>query len=254
MAFRSYLPLVAVLLTAGCVPGPVSGRAVPPATAPGPLPMAAEPRVSPAAPPRITYPANGHGNWLVAPPAGGTAGDAGRLMRYRVAVESDIKGLSPAAFARTVAATLGAPQGWTAGGKWRFRQVGAGDSADFTVRLVTPDTRDRLCDDVPDGYTSCRNGSDVVLNVARWVKGVPGYGATLAVYRAYMVNHEVGHRLGDGHELCSGPGEAAPVMQQQTLGLHGCTANPWPYRAGHRHAGRSGQYDDDIPPPDQGRK
>ncbi|MFD0525655.1 DUF3152 domain-containing protein [Paractinoplanes durhamensis] len=89
--------------------------------------------------------------------------------------------------------------------------------------------------------------------MARWVKGVPGYGASLDVYRRYVINHEVGHRLGQAHELCPGKGEPAPVMQQQTLGLHGCTANPWPILDGERHRGRIGAYDDPVPPRDRGR-
>jgi hypothetical protein len=200
----------------------------------------------------VTYPVHGHGKWAVAPVRDGrAAGASGQLLRYRVEVEKDIKGVVSATFAQAVGATLADPRGWTAGGQWRFQQVGAGEHADFTIYLATPDTRDDLCDDNPDGYTSCRNGANVVLNVARWVKGVPFAG--LPGYRQYMVNHEVGHKLGNGHQLCPGPGKPAPVMQQQTLGLHGCRLNPWPYPSGHRlYAGRSGQYSDHIPAPDKG--
>ena len=130
--------------------------------------------------------------------------------------------------------------------------MGPGNTADFTVYLATPGTRDALCAGTPDGYTSCRNGDRVVLNVARWAKGVPGFGAPLTTYRQYMINHEVGHRLGYGHERCPGRGEPAPVMQQQTLGMHGCVANPWPYLRGARWAGGSGAYEDAVPPRDTG--
>ncbi|MFF5181338.1 DUF3152 domain-containing protein [Micromonospora sp. NPDC000316] len=207
-----------------------------------------------AAPVAISYPATGRGAWSMAAAEPAVHGTSGRLLRYRVAVERDIRGLPVADVAAAISATLNDPRGWTAGGAWRLRRVGADTTADFTVYLVTPGTRDDLCQDIPDGYTSCRNGARVVLNVARWVEAVPGYGASLATYRQYMVNHEVGHRLGLGHERCPGRGRPAPVMQQQTLGLHGCTANAWPYPDGpDRYAGPVGAYLDEIPPPEGAR-
>ena len=207
--------------------------------APEPMPTTARPEVS--------YPQAGGGKWTIATGRTTISGRAGRLMRFQVAVEKEISGVDAVQFAAQVFATLGDPRGWTAGGGFRFQRVGPGEPRDFTVYLATPATRDALCADGYDRYTSCRKGDRVVLNVARWAVGVPHYGADLDVYRAYMVNHEVGHRLWQGHELCPGKGRLAPVMQQQTLGLHGCVANAWPYVDGSRYAGRSGAYDDPVP-------
>ncbi|MGK5741177.1 DUF3152 domain-containing protein [Micromonospora sp. URMC 103] len=252
------LPLAALLLTvlAACA-APAAGRppAGPPVGFVAPsTPVAAPPRPTRSAPEPVTYPADGGNRWQVAaaePP--GSPHGTGQLLRYRVAVERDIRGLSVPGFASDITRILDGPGGWTAGGTLSLRRVGPGQSADFTIYLATPGTRDLLCQDVPDGYTSCRNGDRVVLNVARWVKGVPRYGASLATYRTYMVNHEVGHRLGHGHERCPGRGRPAPVMQQQTLGLHGCTANALPYLHGERYTGSSGAYDDPIPAREGGR-
>ncbi|GAA1565323.1 DUF3152 domain-containing protein [Kribbella sancticallisti] len=217
----------------------------------------AEPRVqstpaaSNAAPgrpaPQITYPVRGTGGYSVLPGDPATIGTGGKLFTFQIAIEGGIRGVDRAAFARFVRDTYSAPQGWASGGLYRFRQVGPGQPADFKLMLVTPATRDSVCGGGFDQYTSCRIGDRVVLNVARWVQGVPNYGAPLAAYRQYMINHETGHRLGRGHELCPGPGQPAPVMEQQTLGLHGCTAYSWPYLNGERYKGRLGQYNDSLP-------
>jgi uncharacterized protein DUF3152 len=252
MPFRPrHLLLATAVLAAGC--GPATPAAGPSLVEPSTAAPVTSASVAPP-PVKITYPAHGHRKWVAAPgQSGGPAGHAGRLLRYRVVVEQDIKGLPPAAFADTVTATLSDPRSWTADGRWRLQRVGSGAPYDFTIYLATPDTRDALCAGSPDGYTSCRNKDSVVLNVARWVKGAPPFKASLATYRQYMVDHEVGHRLGQGHMLCPGAGEPAPVMQQQTLGMHGCTVNPWPYPdRKHFHTGRSGAYDDAVPPGDQG--
>ncbi|RIV39995.1 DUF3152 domain-containing protein [Micromonospora radicis] len=250
-------PLVTVVL-AGCAPAATvaptttarpTSPAAPAKPAAGATPAGTR---SSAAPPPVGYPARGGNRWDVADGEAAPGSGPGQLLHYRVAVERDIRGIRSTEFAAEVSEILSDPRGWTAGGQWRLRRVGPDQRTDFTVYLATPGTRDLLCQDTPDGYTSCRNGNRVVLNVARWVKGAPGFGPDLAQYRRYVVNHEVGHRLGMGHELCPGRGRPAPVMQQQTLGLHGCTPNGLPYLDGRRYSGRPGAYDDPIPPRERG--
>ncbi|MEV0425455.1 DUF3152 domain-containing protein [Micromonospora sp. NPDC050495] len=232
-----------LLATAGApVPAAVPAR---PAATPTPPVVTAAGRATPA----ITYPARGTGAFRTATALGAVAGRGGRLLRYRVAVEGGIARLDVERFGREVGAILADPRGWTGGGEWRLQRVGPADPADFTVLLTTPVTRGRLCADPTDHYTSCRNGNQVVINVARWVRGVPQF-PDLGRYRQYLLNHEVGHRLGRGHERCPRAGGPAPVMEQQTLGLHGCTPNPWPRPDGALHTGPPGQYDDPVPAED----
>jgi hypothetical protein len=200
-----------------------------------------------AAQPPITYPERGGGTWLTAPGTRTVAGTAGRLLRYRVVVETGIGNVDVAAFAAEVTATLGDPRGWTGTGQTRLQRVGRQEPADFVVHLATPATREELCRSSGDRYTSCRRDDLVVVNVARWAHGAAAVGGDLQTYRQYVVNHEVGHRLGHGHERCPGPGRPAPVMQQQTLGLHGCRPQAWPLRDGAEYHGPAGAYDDPLP-------
>jgi hypothetical protein len=112
--------------------------------------------------------------------------------------------------------------------------------AEFTIFLASPATSEAMCAAGglhTEKFTSCRLSGRMIINDARWATAIPGYNAPLAGYRAYAINHEVGHQLGFGHEACVAPGHLAPVMQQQTYGLKGCVANAWPYVNGQRYHG-----------------
>jgi hypothetical protein len=214
--------------------GPTSDA---PTTAPTPAARSAAPRAAG----RVAVTQKGPGTFGYAGGTGLVFGRSGRVQRYRVAVEKG-SGVTPGEFAGRVEAILGDTRSWIGGGRVRLQRVpGDVGDVDFTVYLATPVTSEAMCRE--DGlrterYTSCRLASGkVVINLARWLTAVPGYGAPLETYQAYAINHEVGHQLGQGHEACLGPGRLAPVMQQQTLGLRGCVANAWPYVEGSRYAG-----------------
>lgn len=216
------------------------------------VPPTAEPVVTPTvtpttAPPR-TYAATGPNTYVYAAGQSGVFGAAGALSRYRVAIETGTP-VPVDEFAGMVDATLSDPRSWIGGNSVRLQRVG-GDAAgfNFTVYLVTPGTAQKLCQaggfDIfwrGEPYTSCRVGGKVIINITRYLKGIPAYGAPLEAYQQYAINHEVGHVLGHGHELCPGKGKAAPVMQQQTFDLQGCVAYFWPYLDGRRYAGPPGR-------------
>ena len=154
-------------------------------------------------------------------------------MTYRVEVETG-SGQSATGFAAALDATLANPASWAGQGRWSLKRVD-GDDVDLVIRLATSATVGKVCaaaglEDA--AYSSCRTGQFVMINLDRWLHAVPEYQGDIALYRHYVINHEVGHGLGYGHQACPGPGRLAPVMQQQTLGLDGCLVNGWPYVGG----------------------
>jgi Protein of unknown function (DUF3152) len=180
----------------------------------------------------VTYVEQGAGTVSVVDGTSAVYG-TGPLKRFVVEVE-DGTGVDGAQFATAVETTLGDPRSWGHGGQLSFQRVGAAEAAagtyDFRVTLVSPGSMETYCPGVgTGGYTSCRYGERAVINLARWETAVPDYAGDLATYRLYVVNHEVGHALGHGHEHCGAAGQPAPVMEQQTLGLQGCVKNAWPY-------------------------
>lgn len=157
----------------------------------------------------------------------------GPVKRYIVEVEDGIE-VDGDGFASAVESTLADPRSWGNGGRMSFQRVGATEAEagafEFKVSLVSAGHMEKYCPGVGTaGYTSCRYADRAVINLARWATAVPDYQGDIATYRLYVINHEVGHVLGNGHRPCPGPGQTAPVMQQQTLGLDGCVKNAWPY-------------------------
>ncbi|MGW6941745.1 DUF3152 domain-containing protein [Streptomyces xanthophaeus] len=205
---------------------------------PGPAPSTAAPS-SPAAPApasptpaaSASAPAPAKPGTFAASAASGQPQGKGTALRWRLETEEG-SGVDPDTAARAVEKILGDPRGWTRDPAYGFQLVGAGQPVDFTVKIATPTTTDRLCEVVtPEliGETNCRAGHTVVVNLKRWQEGSPQFSGTVEEYRALIVNHEVGHELGREHETCPGPGKPAPAMMQQIKGLLGCKSNAWPF-------------------------
>lgn len=128
-------------------------------------------------------------------------------------------------FARIARETLNDIRGWSLNYNADYLPVASG--GDFRLIIASPQAVDRAARYCSARW-SCRVGDRVLINDRRWRNTTPTWPLSRRAYRAYAINHEVGHWLGLGHENCSAKGEPAPVMQQQSKDLQGCEANPWP--------------------------
>ena len=216
--------------TPSTAPAAPAESAVPPAVTPVSAPDTAIPTTADrvAGIRARTVDLSGGGEFDVVPGSAPAPG-RGEVRTVRVEVERGLP-VDGARFAGFVLATLNDDRSWGHDGAMTFARTD-GD-APIVVVLASPETSSELCGDLRTrGMLSCRNGPRAVLTFHRWVNATDEYADNVTGYRQYVVNHEVGHALGYGHERCPGPGKPAPVMQQQTLGLKGCTQNSWPYPA-----------------------
>lgn len=149
-----------------------------------------------------------------------------KVFTYSIATRGRITA-NMATFAQTAAQVYANPRGWRAAG-YEFRQVQRG--GEFTLVLANAAAMTSF--GPPCDHTwSCRVGRYVVVNQTRWLHASPAWNSQhlpLRDYRTMVIDHETGHWLGHGHLTCPGPGRLAPVMMQQSKGLHGCRFNPYP--------------------------
>ncbi len=167
--------------------------------------------------PKLATPA-----WMT-PPAPASARQVTYNVSTRGTVTADL-----AEFKSVVHATLNDPRGWTRLGV-SFSEVESGGQ--FTVFLSEAAQMTSFSASGCDTTYSCNVGRAVIINQDRWLNGTPswtGGGGDLASYRQMVINHETGHWLGHGHRYCAGAGQPAPIMQQQSIDMQGCTPNSWP--------------------------
>jgi hypothetical protein len=144
---------------------------------------------------------------------------------------SAVKGVSATelpTLRQKLVSTYGDSRGWSLDGTVVFRPVNTG--CDFTVWLTAANLMPSF-GAICDSMWSCRVGPNVVINNDRWQRASPAwnsFGGTIEEYRYMVINHETGHWLGFNHDQCPGAGMQAPVMQQQSIDLQGCSFSPWP--------------------------
>lgn len=156
---------------------------------------------------------------------------ASRFAASTVTVSYDVstRGAVSASFAefKTLAnQTLNDPRGW-ARMNLRFVEVASGGQFGLVLASAAEVGAVPGC----GSEYSCRAGRYVLINQDRWQSATPSWnagGGSLRDYRHMVINHETGHWLGHDHSTCSGAGQPAAVMQQQSVDLQGCRFNPWP--------------------------
>ncbi|WP_159449588.1 DUF3152 domain-containing protein [Demequina sp. NBRC 110057] len=173
-------------------------------------------------------------------------GDAKSVKWVRVETEDGLT-LDGDALATFVIDTLNDPRGWGAKGLYEFvPTTGAPDvrivvasPTTAAVRCPTPHVAARIGavtdatasaspSPTPEASaaTSCADEGLVVVSLYDWAAGLDGYGDDRTGAREYLVNHGLGHVLGEEDVTCTSG--RAPVMADQADLDDACDPNPWP--------------------------
>jgi hypothetical protein len=148
-----------------------------------------------------------------------------KRVTFTVVVDPDVNYPLPK-FREEVQMYLADPYGWESKG-YDFELVER--NPDVVIHLSSPSGLRKIgCDpnlNCAEMGTGNHWGNNLHVNALLWTRGAPKSKLELEDYRQYVISHEIGHILGHDHVKCPGIGHRAPVMLQQTLGLHGCSPN-----------------------------
>ncbi|WP_284328578.1 DUF3152 domain-containing protein [Demequina litorisediminis] len=75
--------------------------------------------------------------------------------------------------------------------------------------------------------STCADEGLVIVSQYDWAAGLAAFSEDRTAAREYLVNHGVGHVLGEEDAVCSS-GRAAVMVDQTDLSDE-CDANPWPW-------------------------
>ena len=202
----------------------------------------------------LDIPVRGDGNLTVVPGESDPVG-TGPTRWVRIEIEDGVP-IEPDILTPYVMSILGDAQGWTAHGRVSFGRTDG--VADIRIVFASPKTAKDLCSrphdaavvdiappDVPGGVPvpdaspsaspakapSCADQGILVVSAYQWAAGAKAFGDEAGQWRDYMINHPIGHLLGEPDALCGGTGQFAPVMQNQELDFTPCEPNGWPFPA-----------------------
>ncbi|MFW7413699.1 DUF3152 domain-containing protein [Demequina sp. SO4-18] len=185
---------------------------------------------------------------------GEPSGGGASVRWVRVEYEEGL-GMNGGALGNFVLDTLNDPRGWGARGRFEF--VPTGGAPDLRIVLASPATAALTCPDPhatapagalmdpsgspdpavdpttaatsdPDSSaasTSCADQGLVMLDHYDWIAGLDAYGEDRTGARQYLVNHFVGHALGESETECTS-GRALVTTDQSELPGE-CEPNPW---------------------------
>ena len=216
----------------------------------------------------LDIPVRGNGKFTVVPGESDPVGK-GPTRWVRIEIEDGLP-IDPDVVTPYVMSILNDAQGWTAHGRVSFgRTGGVADiriviaspktAVDMCPRPHDAAVVDIAPPDVPGGVPvpsaspsaaavpsaspssstsaspapqpSCADQGIVVVSAYQWAAGIKAFGDDEGAWHDYMINHPIGHLLGEPDAVCGGTGQLAPVMQNQQLDITPCLANGWPFPA-----------------------